>query len=166
MPTWEDMLEGYVGLAKHFICATCLNTIFRGSTGLFGQKLILNKVAPPGGVKDESGHQITFQCADCVGREPIVAPIIHPNGEVVDHINISELVDAQDKTEVSKSFGDYDNRQERTEIQKQAQIEPTKLEEEARKHYQKTVEEIQEEHAQRVVDANKQNEEETDELED
>jgi hypothetical protein len=123
MPTWEDLLEGYVGLAKHLICTTCLNAIFRGSTGHWGQKIILNKVAPAGGIKDNQGHQIVFQCHDCVGRDPVVAPIVHPNGEIVDHINISELADHQDKSEVKKEFGDYDNRKEMAEINKQYQPE-------------------------------------------
>lgn len=176
-------MGGYVGLAKHFICSSCLNPIFRGSSGHWGQRLVLNKVAPPGGLRDESNHAITFQCPDCTGREPIVFPVVHPNGEVVNHFNISELVDHQDKAEVKREFGDYDNRQERAEINKQAQIKQIKVEppavkveeefnaesipsvyeipeEQARAHYKKTIEEIQEEHAQQIVDANKQYEEE------
>ncbi len=118
MTTWEDALEGYIGLAKYFICTTCLNAIFRGSTGHFGHKIILNKMAPPGGIKDEQGHQIAFQCIECVGKDPIVAPVI--SGEGVKHVKISELTDAEDKKEITRVEGDYNARQEIAEIGKQA----------------------------------------------
>jgi hypothetical protein len=143
MPTWEDLLEGYVGLAKQFLCSTCLNQIFRGSTGHWGQKLVLNKVAPPGGVKDDQGHQIAFQCQDCTGKEPIVYPVIHPNGEVVDHFNISELQNSQDKEEITRITGDYDNRPEMKKINDQYQLtkeEEKEVEEEIAKEQVERVE--------------------------
>jgi hypothetical protein len=120
MPTWEDLLEGYVGLAKHFICTTCRNYIFRGSSGYFGQKLILNKLAPPGGLKDEAGHAITFQCINCIGKDPLVVPVVQPSGDSIKHINVSDLPDAQDKKEIIRVEGDYNARQEIAEIGKQA----------------------------------------------
>jgi hypothetical protein len=150
MTTWEETFGGYIGIANKFLCTTCLNPIFRGSSGHFGQKLILNKVAPSNGVKDEQGHQIAFQCQDCSGREAIVAPVVHPNGEIVDHINISELQDAQDKKEITRVAGDYDNRQEMAKIN--TQYKPSKV-----------VEEIQEERAQRLADSHRKFEEEEDE---
>jgi len=65
---------------------------------------------------------MVFQCADCVtqNREPHVYPLIHPNGEIVDHFNISELPNASDQTEIKRAFGDYDNRDTMKEIAKQS----------------------------------------------
>lgn len=132
MTTWEEIFQGYVGIANKFLCATCLNQIFRGSSGHFGQKLILNKIAPPGALHDENNHAITFQCQDCMNKEPIVFPIIHPSGEIVNHMNISELADAQDKQDITRAAGDYDNREEMAKINKQYQpdYKPTPKEEE------------------------------------
>jgi hypothetical protein len=133
MPTWEDLLGPYVGLAKHFVCSSCLNHIFGGSTGHWGQKLILPKVAPARAVNDGTGHAVVFQCADCASqnKEPVVYPIVHPNGELVNHFNISELQDSPDKKEITRAFGDYDNRETMEEMRKQSQTkktEPTKEE--------------------------------------
>jgi hypothetical protein len=162
MPTWEDLLGPFVGLANQFQCATCLNAIFRGSTGHFGQKIILNhKLAAPGGLRDNAGHAVTFQCGDCAGREPILAPIVHPNGALVNHINISELKDSGEKPEIKTEVGDYDLRKDQVKEVKQAMEQKKPLATPMRK---KTIDEIQEEHAQHIIDANNYDED-TDDLE-
>jgi len=112
MPTWEDALSSYVGIAKYLICTTCTNFLFSGSSGFWGQKLILPKVAPPGGLRDDHNHAVTFQCTNCIGKDPILTPVIAADGESVNHVHISELKDAEDKKEIERVFGDYDNRKE------------------------------------------------------
>lgn len=119
MTTWEDILGNHVGLADKFFCATCLNRIFRGSTGHWGQRIVLKKQPVPGNLIDEdTGRPVTFQCPDCTDREPIVLPQVHPNGELVNHINISELKDVEG--EQKSSFGDYDNREQQKAMNQQS----------------------------------------------
>lgn len=118
MTTWEDILGDLVGLADQFICATCMNRIFRGSTGHWGQRVTTNKIAPAGGIRDEDGKAITFQCMDCKDKEPILLPVIHPNGEIVNHIKIAELQDHEDKS-VKSEVGDYDDTAEQRAISQQ-----------------------------------------------
>jgi hypothetical protein len=68
---------------------------------------------------EDTGRAITFTCEDCVGREPQVAPQIHPNGETVTNLNISSLQDSDGQE--SRTFGEYDNRDQRKAINEEAQ---------------------------------------------
>lgn len=68
---------------------------------------------------EDTGRPITFTCEDCIGREPQVVPQIHPNGETITHINISNLQDAD--AQETRTFGEYDNRDQRKAINAAAQ---------------------------------------------
>lgn len=64
-------------------------------------------------IDEDTGHPITFTCEDCIGKQPQVVPQVHPNGELVNHINVSELADSDDDIEETRTYGDYDNRDQR-----------------------------------------------------
>ncbi len=76
-------------------------------------------------LQDEAGRAITFQCQDCTGREPQLVPQIHPNGEIINHVPISDLQNHEEKqTEQSKAIDEADD--EHKEEQENEQIKEQK----------------------------------------